>query len=75
MLRFDKVTLPSTLLQSTLSVRLSIKTCGLEVLLFSEFIKIVSILYVYWSNYVVVYFFSNFFWFMQRINNLSDFVQ
>ena len=39
------------LLKSNLSVRLSIKTCGLEV-------------------FVIIYFFSNFFWLIQRINSL-----
>ena len=33
------------LLKSNLSVKLSIKTCGLEVLLFFEFINIASIFY------------------------------
>ena len=44
MLRFDKgkfIFLPY--LKSNLSVSLSIKTCGSEVLLFSEFMIIVSI--------------------------------
>ena len=36
----------SPLLKSNLSVNLSIKTCGSEVLLFSEFTNIVSIVYM-----------------------------
>ena len=43
MLRFDKATLFSPLFKSNWSVSLSIKTQGLEVLLFSELIYIVSI--------------------------------
>ena len=43
MLRFDKAIIFSPLLKSNLSVKLSIKTCGSEVLLFSEFINIVYI--------------------------------
>ena len=43
MLRFDKAIIFSPLLKSNLSVSLSIKTCGLEVLLFSEFLNIVFI--------------------------------
>ena len=42
-LRFDRAILFSPLLESNLSVNLSIKTCGLEVWLFFEFINIVSI--------------------------------
>ena len=57
--RFDKATLFPPLLKSILSVSFNIKTCGLEVLLFSEFITIVSILYLYWFNYVVIYVYSN----------------
>ena len=44
---------------------------GSDVLLFSEFITIVSILF-YLSCYIAVYFFSNFS--IQRIYNLSDFI-
>ena len=47
MLRFDKATLFSPLCKSIFSVRLSIETCGVEVLLFSGFIDIVPILYLY----------------------------
>ena len=43
MLKFDNAIHFSRLLESNFSVRLSIKTCGLEVLLFSEFINIGSI--------------------------------
>ena len=46
-LRFHKTMLFSPLRKFILSVRLSIKTCGLEVLMFSEFINMVSILYFY----------------------------
>ena len=45
MLRFFKAILLSPLLQSNLSVNLSIKTCGLEVLIFSELVNIVSVFY------------------------------
>ena len=45
MLRIDKETPFVPLWKSYLSVRLSIKTCGLEVLIFFDFINIVSILY------------------------------
>ena len=37
----------SPILKSNLLVNLSIKMCGLEVLLFSEFINIVSIAYIW----------------------------
>ena len=43
MLRFDKATPSAPLLKSNLSVTLSIKKCGPEVLLFSEFINTASI--------------------------------
>ena len=45
MLRFDKAIIFSPRLKSNLSVYLSIKTCGSEVLLFFDFIIIVSIAY------------------------------
>ena len=45
MIRFFKAILLSPLLQSNLSVNLSIKTCGLEVLIFSELVNIVSVFY------------------------------
>ena len=47
MLRFDKAITFSPILKSNLLVTLSIKTCGLGVLLFSEFINIVSVFYKY----------------------------
>ena len=47
MLRFDNVILFSALLKFNLSVSLSIKTCGLDVLLFSEFINIVFVFYAF----------------------------
>ena len=76
MLRFDRAIIFSPILKSNLLVSLNIKTHGSEVLLFSEFINIVSIVYTLLNgfDYVVVYFFSDFFWFIQRINNLSDFI-
>ena len=43
MLRFDKVIIFSPIVKSNLLVSFNIKTCGLDVLLFSEFINIVSI--------------------------------
>ena len=46
MLRFDKATFFSLLCKSILSVRLSIKTFGLEVLQFSQSINLVSMLYL-----------------------------
>ena len=45
MLRFGKAIFSSPILKSNLSVSLSIKTRGSEVLLFSEFMNIVFILY------------------------------
>ena len=43
MLRFDKVIVSSPIVKSNLLVSFKIKTCGLDVLLCSEFINIVSI--------------------------------
>ena len=43
MLRFDKAIIFSPLLKSKLSVNVRIKMSGSEVLLFSDFINIVSI--------------------------------
>ena len=43
MLRFDKAITFLPILKSNLLVSLSIKTCGLGVLLFSEFINKVSV--------------------------------
>ena len=54
MLRFDKEMLFPPLLRSVLSVRLSINTCGLEVLLFSEFMNIVSIFLYYTSIDLII---------------------
>ena len=45
MLRFDKAITFSPILQPNLLVNFNIKTCGSEVLQFSEFINIVSIFY------------------------------
>ena len=55
MLRFDKAIIFSPLLKSNLSVKLSIKTCGSEVLLFSEFINIVSIFMIEWLWYYILF--------------------
>ena len=52
MLRFDKAVIFSPLLKSNLSVSLSIKMCGSEFLLFSEFINIVSI-FIFECNFFV----------------------
>ena len=62
--------------KSKLLVSLSIKTCRLDVLLFSEFINIVPIFIIllYWLNYVIVYFFGDLFRLVQRINNLPNFI-
>ena len=46
MLRFDKAKNFSRILKSNLLVSFNIKTCGSDVLLFSEFINIVSIFYI-----------------------------
>ena len=60
--RFDKAILFSPLLKSDLSVSLSIKTCGSEVLLFSEFINIASTFYncidliMLLSSFLVIFF-------------------
>ena len=45
MLRFDKAIVFSPNLKSNLLVNFNIKTCSLDVLLFSEFINMVSIFY------------------------------
>ena len=89
MLRFDEAIIFSPLLKSNLSMGLNIKICDSEVLLFSEFINIVSIfnldaillstaplnaISLYWLNYVIAYVFSDFIWLTQRINNLFDFL-
>ena len=62
--------------KSKLLVSLSIKTCRLDVLLFSEFINIVPIFIIllYWLNYVIVYFFGDLFRLVQRINYLPNFI-
>ena len=51
MLRFDKAIIFSPVLKSNLSVSLSSKTCGSEILLFSEIINIVSIVYTWMQCY------------------------
>ena len=45
----------SPILKSNLLVNLSIKMCGLEVLLFSEFINIVSIAYIWMDLIKLLY--------------------
>ena len=78
MLRFDKAVTFSRILKSNLLVSLSTKTCGLGVLLFSEFIHCLEIEYLlfiillYQLNYVIVYFFSDLLRLIQRINSLSN---
>ena len=47
MLRFDKAITFLPILKSILLVSFDIKICGLGVLLFSEFINIVSIFYIF----------------------------
>ena len=60
MLRFDKTITFSPILKSSLSVSLSTKTFYFEVLLFSEFINIVSIVYIdlimLWYTFLVLSF-------------------
>ena len=53
MLKFDKAIIFLALLKSNLSVSLSIKMCGSDALLFSEFIDIVSI-FIIECNFVVL---------------------
>ena len=55
MLRFDKVITFLPILQSNLSVSFNIKICGLQVLLFSEFINIVSIVYIFMDLIMLLY--------------------
>ena len=54
MLRFDKAIIFSAILNSNLLVSFNIKTCGLDVLLFSEFINIVSI--YNWIDLIILLF-------------------
>ena len=54
-LRFDKAIIFSPFLIANLSVGLSVTTCGSEVLLFSEFVKIVSI-FITECNFIECYF-------------------
>ena len=63
MLRFDKATYVSLLFKFILSERLSSSLWGSDVLLFLEFINMVSTLSLelYWIHYIVIYFFSNLF--------------
>ena len=77
MLRFDKAITFSPILKSYLLVSFKFKKWDLDVLLFSEFINIMFIFIITLLNrfdYVVVYFFSDLFWLIQRINNLPDFI-
>ena len=68
MLRFFKAILLSPLLQSNLSVNLSIKTCGLEVLIFSELVNIVSVFYFCIDLIMLLYTFLviSFGWFKEQ---------
>ena len=61
MLRFDKAIAFSPILKSNLLVSFNIKTCGSDVLLFSELINIVSSFYTLWNgfDYVIVYLFND----------------
>ena len=52
MLRLDSAIILSTILKSNLLVSFNIKTSGLDVLPFSEFMNIVSILYVAFATSV-----------------------
>ena len=74
-IRFDKAIYLSLLFKFILSARLSNTLWRLNVLLFSEFINIVSVfvLSLYWIHYIVIYCFSNFFCLMQRIYYLMNF--
>ena len=54
MLRFDKATYLSVLFKSILCERLSNSLCGSDILLFSEFIKIVSILFYNFIEFVIL---------------------
>ena len=53
MLRFDKAIIFSPSLKSNLSDSVGIKTCGSEVLLFSEFINIASI-FIFECNFIAL---------------------
>ena len=52
--RFDKTIYLSFLLKSILSERLGNNLCESEVLLFSEFINIVSILYYIYTEFIIL---------------------
>ena len=54
MLRFDKAIFFLPLLKSNLSVSLSIKTCGSEVSLFSEFIINIVSIFIIECNSIVL---------------------
>ena len=69
MLRFDKAITFLPILKSNLSISFDIKICGLGVLLFTEFIYILSVFYIFMDLMVIVYFFSYLFRLIQRINN------
>ena len=67
MLRFDKTTYFSLLFKFILYSVLSISLWGSDVLLFLEFINIVSDLYYTFIEFIIVlYFFSNFFCSIQK---------
>ena len=76
MLELDKTIYLSLLLQSVLSVRLSNNLWGSDVLLFFEFINIVSIfaLHGYLIYYTAIHVCRDFVSSMQRIYDLSVFI-
>ena len=71
MLRYDRTTYLSLLFKFTLSEKLINSQCESDVLLFLESMNIVFIfvLYLYWINYIIIYFFSNLFCSIQRIHD------
>ena len=54
MLKFDKAIIFSPILRSNLLVSFNVKTCGLDVLLFFEFINIVFVFYTLHLQLVLV---------------------
>ena len=75
MLRFDKAKYLSFLFKFILSERLSHSLRGSDVLLFLEFINIVSTLFYNFIEFILLLytFLSNFFCLIQRIYDLPDF--
>ena len=76
MLRFDKAIYLSLLFKSILSDRLSNSLRRLNISLFLEFIKRVSILFYKVIEFTILFytFFSNIFYITQRMYNLTDFI-